>query len=469
MLFSSLTFIFIYLPIVLILYFFTPRKYKNILLLVVSLLFYSWGEPKYIIIMIFSIVINYIFGIIMDKNKEKTTNKKIVLIISIIFNIGLLVLFKYANFIIGNINNIFNISIDKLNIIMPIGISFYTFQILSYVVDVYRKKVEVQKNILTLGAYIALFPQLIAGPIVRYETVEKELSERKHTLQNFIDGSKRFIIGIGKKVIIANNVAVIADQILDSSAINSYSSIIVWIGMISYTLQIYYDFSGYSDMAIGLGKIFGFTFLENFNYPYVSKSITDFWRRWHISLSSWFKDYVYIPLGGNRTSKPKRLLNIMIVWLLTGLWHGASWNFVLWGIYYGIILIIEKLFLKNILEKLPNIIQMIYSFFIIVIGWTIFRIESLDNLLMIIGRMFSFDNSGIIPFIKNNYELLNYVIFIVLGIVGMYPLIGKTIKNLDEKNKITQLFVNVFLIIVFIISILFLVKSSYNPFIYFRF
>lgn len=313
----------------------------------------------------------------------------------------LLIIFKYTNLIISTINGIFKISIDKLTIFnidilkltLPIGISFYTFQLISYVIDVYRKDVKVQKNIFSLGTYIAFFPQLIAGPIVRYETIEKELKHRTHSFEKFLCGFKRFIIGLGKKVIIANNVAFIADQIIDSQYFTSYGTGVIWIAMIAYSLQTYFDFSGYSDMAIGLGKIFGFTFLENFNYPYIAKSITDFWRRWHISLSSWFRDYVYIPLGGNRVKKGRWIINLFIVWTLTGLWYGASWNFMFWGLYYGIILVIEKLFLNKLLEKSPSFIKWLYSIILIIIGWTIFRIEDISLFGETLHKMFVFQKT----------------------------------------------------------------------------
>ena len=330
MVFSSLTFLLLFLPITLFFYFIIPKtktNLRNIVLLIVSLIFYAWGEPIYILLMMFSIIINYFLGLILDKSNKR----KLWLIISIFFNIGLLFFFKYTDFFLSNLNNLFNIEIPLLNLTLPIGISFYTFQILSYVIDVYRKEVQVQKNILKLATYITLFPQLIAGPIVRYITICDELNKRDESIKNFASGLRRFILGLGKKVIIANNVAILADAVFNNSP-NGVGSLIIWLGAIAYTIQIYFDFSGYSDMAIGLGKMFGFNFLENFNYPYIAKSITDFWRRWHISLSSFFRDYLYIPLGGNRCSKIKWFRNIFIVWFLTGLWHGASWNYIVWGV-----------------------------------------------------------------------------------------------------------------------------------------
>ena len=467
MLFSSLTFLFIFLPIMLIIYYISKDKFKNYILLFFSLIFYSWGEPKYIVLMILSIIFNYYFAIFIDKVKKKQ-NKKIILFFSIIFNIGLLFFFKYLNFFVINISNIFNIPFKNLNIMLPIGISFYTFQILSYVVDVYRKEVKVQKNILILGSYISLFPQLIAGPIVRYQTVEKELKKRKHTLENFCNGFRRFIIGLGKKVIIANNVALIADTIFNSAIASNYQGIVLIIGTLAYTFQIYFDFSGYSDMAIGLGKMFGFEFLENFNYPYISQSITDFWRRWHISLSSFFRDYVYIPLGGNRVNKIKWIRNILIVWALTGLWHGAEWNFIIWGLYFAIILLIEKLFLHKILNKIPVFFRWLYSFVLINIGWIIFRSESIELLSYVFKNIFIFDLDILYDFLATNYNLLNYFVFILLGFIFSFP-IYKKVNERFMQNKIYNLLKDIIIIVIFIFSICTLISNSYNPFIYFRF
>jgi len=466
MLFSSLTFIFIFLPIILIIYYLSKDKYKNYILLIFSLLFYSWGEPKYIILMILSIIFNYFFAILINKSEKNI--KKLILIGSVIFNIGLLFIFKYLTFFTNNISTVFDIKLPIINITLPIGISFYTFQILSYVIDVYKKDVKVQKNILVLGTYISLFPQLIAGPIVRYSTVEKELKSRKHTLEKFCDGFRRFIMGLGKKVIIANNVAIIADTIFDSALTNNYNGFVLIIATLSYTLQIYFDFSGYSDMAIGLGKMFGFEFLENFNYPYISQSITDFWRRWHMSLSSFFRDYVYIPLGGNRVSKLKWIRNILIVWVLTGLWHGAAWNFIIWGIYFAVILLIEKLFLQKILDKLPKVIRWIYSFILINIGWIIFRAENMDLLIYIFKNIIIFDINNLYDFLSKNYHLVNYLIFIILGFILSFPVYLKINIKL-KNNKMYLFFKDIILMFILIFCICMLISNSYNPFIYFRF
>lgn len=465
MLFSSLTFLFIFLPLLLVIYFLAKDKYKNYILLAVSLLFYSWGEPKYIVLMLLSITVNYVLALLLDKKRKYD---KLFLIISLIFNIGMLFSFKYLNFFITNINNIAHLNISLFKLTLPIGISFYTFQILSYVVDVYKKEVKVQKNIFNLGTYIAFFPQLIAGPIVRYQTIEEELKTRTHSIEKVSDGLRRFVLGLAKKVIIANNVALIADTIFDSPNVSEYGTLVIILGMLAYTFQIYFDFSGYSDMAIGLGKIFGFTFNENFNYPYVADSVTDFWRRWHISLSSWFRDYVYIPLGGNRVSKLKWIRNILVVWMLTGFWHGASWNFILWGLFYGILLLIEKLLLSKILNKLPKVIRWIYTFIIVNIGWLIFRLESLDTLKVVFKNLFTTGSKGFYNFISSNYDLVNYLPFMVLALIFSFP-IYKIINDKLKDSTIYLFIKDIIIIILFVLCVAFLINNSYNPFIYFRF
>jgi len=468
MLFSSLTFLFIFLPIILLIYYISKDKYKNYILLIFSLIFYSWGEPKYIILMLLSIFFNYYFAIFIDKFNNKKNLRKTIFIISIIFNIGLLFGFKYLGFFTNSVSNLFSLNIPSLNISLPIGISFYTFQILSYVVDVYKKDVAVQKNIFNLGTYIVLFPQLIAGPIVRYSTIEKELNSRKHTLENFSNGIRRFIIGLGKKVIIANNMAIIADTIFNNALSSNYNGLILIFGTLAYTFQIYFDFSGYSDMAIGLGKMFGFEFLENFDYPYISRSITEFWRRWHMSLSTWFRDYVYIPLGGNRVSKLKWIRNILVVWTLTGLWHGASWNFVLWGLYFALILLLEKILLNKILSKIPSIFRWIYTFILINIGWIIFRAENMELLIYIFKNIINFANYSISDLLSINYSLINYIPFIIMAFIFSFPLLKK-INNTFYKNKLYLTLKDISICFIFIISIFMLVSNSYNPFIYFRF
>lgn len=465
MVFSSFTFLFIFLPLVLLTYFIAKkRKLRNIVLFIFSLIFYAWGEPVYVVLMLLSIIVNYAVALIIEKVPKK---KKIFLLLDIIFNIGIIGFFKYGNFIVQNINSIFHTNIAEMTLGLPIGISFYTFQVLSYVIDVYRKTVPAQKSIINLGMYITLFPQLIAGPIVRYETIADEIEKRKESFDQVIEGLKRFMIGLGKKVLIANQMALIADTIYNGDLAVT-GTISLWLAAISYTLQIYFDFSGYSDMAIGLGRIFGFHFLENFNYPYIAKSITDFWRRWHISLSTWFRDYIYIPLGGNRVNKLKWLRNILIVWLLTGLWHGASWNFVLWGLYYGILLIIEKVFLGKFIEKLPKILQHIYTLFFIIIGWVIFRVESLSQIGMVLQRMFTWQPSGVLDNIILDFDIFSSLPYIILGMIGSMPIIPITKEKM--KNRTTYYLIsNIATYAVFIICICFLLSATYNPFIYFRF
>ena len=457
MVFSSLTFLVLFLPILLIIYFLVKNiKIKNYILLIFSLIFYAWGEPIYIIIMIFSIIITYFYARLIASNKNY---KKLILILTIILLLSSLLFFKYYNFIIENINIIFNINIKKSGLSLPIGISFYTFQAISYIVDVYNKKVKAEKNILYLALYISLFPQLIAGPIVRYETIADEIRNRKHSVNNIANGLKRFILGLSKKVIIANNMALIVDTIFDSKT--NVGSILIYLGALCYALQIYYDFSGYSDMAIGLGKIFGFNFLENFDYPYISKTITEFWHRWHISLSSWFKDYVYIPLGGNRKGKAIQIRNILIVWLLTGLWHGANWNFIIWGLYYGILLLLEKFVLKDIIPKIPNIISHIITLFLILIGWVIFRITDINTLLETLKYMFIYKETNILTFILNNTKLIFSFYLIIPAIILCFKVKKRMIKN--------QYIINVLYIILLLINISILISNTYNPFIYFRF
>jgi len=458
-----------FLTLLLILYFPIKNiKYRNIILLIFSLIFYSWGEPKYIFLMLLTVLIAYIFGLLIDKYRKDKKKSKLFLVISIILILLNLFIFKYLDFSIGIINSIFKTNIGLTKLVLPIGISFYTFQILSYVIDLYWGKVGVQKNYFRLLLYVSFFPQLIAGPIVRYETVEKEISDRKTTLDGFISGFKRFIWGLAKKVIVANNVAIFCDYVYNNYS--SYGSNILWVAAVCYTLQIYFDFSGYSDMAIGLGKMFGFNFLENFNYPYIATSINDFWRRWHISLSTFFRDYVYIPLGGNRVSKIKFIRNIFIVWLLTGIWHGASYNFILWGLYYAILLLIEKMVTGKYIEKLPKVLKILYSLFFITLGWVIFRVENINDLILVIKKMFSFNNTSFVTLFNNNAMLISTVPYIILGIFLSLPIDKWFKEKVDKSNSvILTLIEDLILGVLFGISIMFLVSNSYNPFIYFRF
>ena len=470
MLFSSLTFLFGFLPLLTIIYFATKkRNIRNIVLLIFSLLFYAWGEPKYILLMIITIAIVYVFGLLVDKydKEEKHFKKKICLIVCILIIVGSLIFFKYSNFMILNINYLFNIDIKLFNIIMPIGISFYTFQILSYIIDLYNRKVKLQKNIFSLALYVTLFPQLIAGPIVRYQTIEDEISSRKENFEDIIVGIKKFIIGLSKKVLIANQMALIADLVYNNYN-SSYGTGIIWLGTLMYTLQIYFDFSGYSDMAIGLGRVFGFHFLENFNYPYGAKSVTEFWRRWHISLSTWFRDYIYIPLGGNKVNKLKWIRNILVVWLLTGLWHGAAWNFIIWGLFYATILLIEKLVFNKIQIKLPDFVKWLYTIIVVMFGWMIFRSNSFSDLLKFAQTMFIFKKTDWMTILADNLSIFNSIVFIIPAIIFSFPIMKKINNKYDSKN-LYQIIIDCILIILFICCIVSLTSSNYNPFIYFRF
>ena len=463
MLFTSISFLYYFLPTIIILYFITPKKYRNYILLIFSIIFYMYGEPKYVILMLVEILVAYFGALLIDKYKSKE-----IFLITIIIHIGLLCVFKYTDLFIGTINSIFKTNISFLNIVLPIGISFYTFQILSYVIDVYRGKVKVQKNILKLATYVSLFPQLIAGPIVRYETICDELDNRDETIEKFSLGIRRFIIGLAKKVLIANMLGELCTKF---SLVDERSVLFYWIFAISYMLQVYFDFSAYSDMAIGLGKMFGFTFLENFNYPFISKSITEFWRRWHISLSSWFKDYVYIPLGGSRKGTLKLVRNILIVWFLTGIWHGAAYNFILWGLFIGVFLVIEKLWLSKYISKLPKFLRNIYVLFIIMISFIMFNAGSINEAFFNIKGLFGLNKE---VFINNYtiYYLKSYLIVLIIAIFGATPLFKNIIEKLKKSkclNKIVNVLEPIFLVILLLLVTAYLIDSSYNPFLYFRF
>lgn len=463
MLFTSISFLYYFLPTIIILYFITPKKYRNYILLIFSIIFYMYGEPKYVILMLVEILVAYFGALLIDKYKSKE-----IFLITIIIHIGLLCVFKYTDLFIGTINSIFKTNISFLNIALPIGISFYTFQILSYVIDVYRGKVKVQKNILKLATYVSLFPQLIAGPIVRYETICDELDNRDETIEKFSLGIRRFIIGLAKKVLIANMLGELCTKF---SLVDERSVLFYWIFAISYMLQVYFDFSAYSDMAIGLGKMFGFTFLENFNYPFISKSITEFWRRWHISLSSWFKDYVYIPLGGSRKGTLKLVRNILIVWFLTGIWHGAAYNFILWGLFIGVFLVIEKLWLSKYISKLPKVLRNIYVLFIIMISFIMFNAGSINEAFFNIKGLFGLNKE---VFINNYtiYYLKSYLIVLIIAIFGATPLFKNIIEKLKKSkclNKIINILEPIFLVILLFLVTAYLIDSSYNPFLYFRF
>lgn len=464
MLFSSMTFVFMFLPIVCALYLLSSKRFHNPILLAASIIFYAWGEPRYLAIMLLTILINYAGAIAVEKFNS---HKKFWLISTIVVDLGLLIYFKYFNFIIDNINNLFHAHISALDVIMPIGISFYTFQALSYVIDVFRGDCKAQKDVYKLALYICLFPQLIAGPIVKYHDVAEQIEDREVNFDKVNTGVKRFIIGLSKKMLIANTLGAIADKIFTQPA-DTFSPLVAWLGSISYTLQLYYDFSGYSDMAIGLGLIFGFQFMENFNYPYISKSITEFWRRWHISLSTWFKQYLYIPLGGNRISKNRTYINLGIVFLLTGVWHGASWNFVFWGLWNGFFIILEKMTgWHNDTDKVPvKILKHIYTIFVFVLGWVMFRADNMTYAWTYLKNMF-----GLVPVHDITYTMMYYVdnveiVTLLAGILCAMPIFKNMIY---VENKAAKLAVNVWLMVLFILSSAAIAASTYNPFIYFRF
>lgn len=467
MLFSSVNFLYYFLPIFLIVYFVVPSKFKNFVLFTFSIGFYFYGEPLFTILMIGASLSGYVHGRLIDYFRESKFSK-ILLISSILVSVGLLVLFKYSDFFIGNINAIFDTKFALLNLVLPIGISFYTFQILSYTIDVYKAEVGVQRNAIDFMAYVTFFPQLIAGPIVRYETIENQLDKRKQNFSNLYYGIRRFVIGLGKKVLIANTLAEIVWHFNNTT---NESVLFFWLAGVGFMLQIYYDFSGYSDMAIGLARMVGFHFPENFNYPYISKSITEFWRRWHISLGTWFRRYVYIPLGGNRVHIIKLMRNILIVWVLTGFWHGAAWNFIVWGLLYGLVLLIEKLIIKDYLKKVPTMIRHIYVLFIVLVGFVIFNAETLLIGIYNLKGMFGFLDIPLAN-IESVYYMKSYLFIILIACIGSTPFIANIEVFLQKKviwQKISTYLepvVYTFLILLVTAS---LVDGSFNPFIYFRF
>lgn len=459
MLFSSITFIYYFLPILLIIYFIVPSKFKNLVLLIFSLLFYFLGEPKYIIVLILSCIINYIFSKLIDKGKYR----KLFLVLAVIYNVGQLLIFKYTDFFIDNINNVIGTNIPFMYIVMPIGISFFTFQALGYVVDVYNKKHEPSRNVLEFMTYVCLFPQLIAGPIVRYADVREEMVSRTTSYSKFSEGIKRFTIGLSKKVLIANVLGEFAKVCVEQTVLAA------WLRPIAYTLQIYFDFSGYSDMAIGLGLMFGFRFLENFNYPLIASSITDFWRRWHMSLSSWFRDYVYIPLGGNRVSKIKFIRNIFVVWFLTGFWHGASWNFIIWGLYFGILLVIEKELLKKYIDK-TKVLKYIYTSVIVIISFLIFNSNTTGDIINSLKDMFFINDIPLVGQETLYYFRSNFVLFLV-AVIGATPLFKNIVGKLKETKckKVIDVLEPVVYVVLLTLCTAFLIDASFNPFLYFRF
>ena len=467
MLFSSIPFLYWFLPIVLLLYTAAPHRLKNIVLLLSSLFFYGWGEPRYVLWMLLAIVMAYLSGVLIEGFKSSPKHARLILVLSVLFDLLMLGYFKYADFFISNLNAVTGLSVPLLKISLPIGISFYTFQILSYTVDVYRGDVRAQRNFLDLAAYVSLFPQLIAGPIVRYSDVEKQLKKRSHTIEKAAEGMGRFITGLGKKILIAN---LLGELCSSFRGLEDHSLLFLWLYAFSYSLHVYYDFSGYSDMAIGLGKIFGFDFLENFNYPFISKSITEFWRRWHISLSSWFRDYVYIPLGGSRVSAPRHLFNIFAVWMLTGFWHGAAWNFVVWGLYFALLLMIEKLWLLKYLKR-NRILSHTYVILAAVLSFVIFDAENMAQACSVLRAMFG--GSGY-PLISTEavYYLRSYFVVLAAAVAGATPL-PKTMWNRISQDpvggKLMVFAEPLALSALLVICTAFLVDGSFNPFLYFRF
>ncbi|MGY5238360.1 MBOAT family O-acyltransferase [Clostridium tertium] len=467
MVFSSSVFIFMFLPLSLVSYYISGKKIKNYILLLASLFFYAWGGMNYLKVLIISILINYIFGLLLDKTIDKKHLRMFFLILGIILNLALLFYYKYYDFFLENINTIFNMNLELKKIVLPIGISFFTFQGMSYIIDIYRNDGKVNKNIFSVALYISLFPQLVAGPIIKYKAVDEQIRNRKESIDYFSYGINRFVIGLGKKIIISDMLGAISDNIFLLANSSGIDMITAWIGAICYTLQIYFDFSGYSDMAIGLGHLFGFKFPENFNYPYISRSITEFWRRWHISLSTWFKEYLYIPLGGNRRGNV--YFNLVVVFLVTGLWHGASWNFVIWGLWHGLFMIIERLIRdKAWYKKIPLIIKIFITLFIVIIGWVLFKATTLKEGLRYLSIMFGLVNFSNITFEFTYFISRKFILLIIIGIIASTP-IPKNIFNRYKGVKAFELIKTILIILLFIVSIIFMVNSTYSPFIYFQF
>lgn len=468
MLFSSIVFLFTFLPAVMILYYLLPVRFRNVILLLASLVFYAWGEPVYLFLMLLSILFNYFSGLDIARNLQDKRAAKRSLVFNLIINLAVLGFFKYEGFVLDTLNGILPVHISYHALPLPIGISFYTFQILSYIIDVYRGNVKVQTNLPNFALYVTMFPQLIAGPIVQYADVDEQLASRKVSWTKFGEGSMYFIRGLAKKVLLANTSGMIFTEV-SGLAKGNIAVMTAWLGAFAYMFQIYFDFSGYSDMAIGLGKMFGFEFNMNFNYPYVAKSITEFWRRWHISLSSWFRDYVYIPLGGNRVSKIKHIRNLLIVWFLTGLWHGAAWNFVAWGLYYGVILIIEKYLLSPVLDRLPDVVRHIYSIVLVVIGWVLFFSSSFGQAADYIRVMFGAGAHGFADR-ESMYLLTSNLILWLILIFGSTPLVHFRYEHMLRSKKWNTTIINsVVYAALFIVCIAYLVTETYNPFLYFRF
>ncbi len=476
MVFSSLTFLFAFLPIVFIIYYAVPQKAKNVVILVSGLLFYAWGEPIYVLAMILSTFIDYTAGRIIDKYDNKPKIRTICLIVSLVMNIGLLGTFKYLGFLINSVNGWFGLSIPNPNLPLPIGISFFTFQSMSYTIDLYRRNIKVQKSAVNFIAFVTLFPQIVAGPIVRYEDVQNELDNRSITEKMLGDGISRFITGLGKKVLIANNIGMLWTQVKGMDY-GELSAVTAWLGILAFTFQIYFDFSGYSDMAIGLGKMMGFNFPENFNYPYMSHSISEFWRRWHMTLGAWFKSYIYIPLGGNRKGLPRTIVNLLIVWAITGIWHGASWNFMLWGVYFGVLIILERLFMGKVLEKIPSFFSWLYTFVLVVFGWVMF--EAVDTSIVNVGEMFGqvfsyigamFGANGMVMDNTASFAIVNYGVMFAICILGSSDMLKNAADYIRKKApEWIQYGFPVAQTAVMLASVAYITTSSYNPFLYFNF
>ena len=468
MVFSSLTFLYFFLPLAVIPYYLIPsRRWRNGLLLALSLLFYSWGEPKYVVMMIAATVVAYLGGLGMESltRTGERGKKKAVFALTVCLVVLNLLFFKYTNFFWDNLTALVHSDRTIRDIALPIGISFYTFQILSYVIDLYFGRVRVQRNFFYLLLYISFFPQLIAGPIVRYSTIEEEILNRRESWEDVAEGLKRFIIGLSKKVLIANNVAAVAELIYGGNP-DVYGTAMYWIASLAYTMQIYFDFSGYSDMAIGLGRMFGFHFLENFNYPYLSRSATEFWRRWHISLSSWFRDYVYIPLGGSRVSRGKWVRNILVVWGLTGFWHGAAWNFILWGLYYAALLVLEKFVLGRLLEKLPSVLRWLYAFLVVDLGWVLFDLTDFAQLRHALHTLFVWQGTDLAAVVAANTGVLHGLVWLPLAFLFSFPVLKKLPR---PRRPLTLIGENAVYCLLLVLCVMFIVSSVYNPFIYFRF
>ena len=472
MIFSTIYFLFLYLPIVLFLYYITPLKWRNVPLLIVSLIFYGWGEPVYLFVMLASITINYLLGLVVERCKQRDNDKgaRIAVASSVVINLAILFFFKYWDFIAGSLEAVGLTFMPKLGLELPIGISFYTFQTMSYTVDVYRGDGHCQRNFVTFGTFVTIFPQLIAGPIIQYKDLDRQLEKRTHSPERFASGVQVFVVGMAKKVLLANNLGMLWDT-YKAMPVDQLTTAGAWLGILAFSLQLYFDFSGYSDMAVGMGRMLGFEFMRNFNYPYISKSVTEFWRRWHISLGNWFRDYVYIPLGGNRVSKGRHLINLLVVWALTGIWHGASWNFMFWGLYFAVLIIIEKFFLLERLKKLPAFVQHVYALFVVLVSWAIFAVEDFGQMRSYLAAMFGAGGGGLAD-PAFGYYLRSYLPTLVIGILAAVPVWSNLWRGLEERQsgrKALRVALPVLLMGGLLLCTAYLVDATYNPFLYFRF